>query len=533
MKDEKLTQGQRLDGVLDEQMISTITKTVVLTLQETGGGAAYSQQQAANDGQSETKTIDLIGLFFAIVEKFWLVVICAAIGTGFMALQSGKSVTMYTATAKLYIVNPDTSGINIANLQLGTVLTLDYQEVFKTWEVHQMVIEELGLPFGYEQMQGMLTVTNPEDTRVLYISVTYSNAELAANIANAYAKAAKAFIINTMRSEEPSDFSIALEPSIGRTVSRSNRIVMGFMVGSALAVGLLTLHYVLDDRPRSPEAIEQYGGIATLAVLPAFKEKKKIREGRRAEIIRDPNWAGPVLEIGKFPELDFVSLEAMNSLCTNLSYCGVGIRKIMITSRYASEGKSYISMNLMRTMTRLGRSVVLIDADLRASGVQHHFNLRYKGERRLGLSEYLSGLCELNEIVYQTDIPNAYIIPAGHEAPNPLELLDSKMMQDMVEGLGEHFDMVLMDTPPVGILSDAIALAKFCDGTLLVVGYLKGKQREIADAVKQIRQTGSRILGAVLNGVKFRSLSNKHYYYSSERYSGHYSRKYKYGSKHK
>ena len=97
--------------------------------------------------------------------------------------------------------------------------------------------------------------------------------------------------------------------------------------------------------------------------------------------------------------------------------------------------------------------------------------------------------------------------------------------------LGEQFDVVLMDTPPVGVLSDAVALAKFCDGTLLVVGYLKGKQQEIADAVKNIRQTGSKLLGAVLNGVKFRTLSNRHYYYNSERYSAHYSKRYRYSSK--
>jgi Mrp family chromosome partitioning ATPase len=104
-------------------------------------------------------------------------------------------------------------------------------------------------------------------------------------------------------------------------------------------------------------------------------------------------------------------------------------------------------------------------------------------------------------------------------------------MHQLVDWLGTQFDLVLLDTPPVGVLVDAVALAKFCDGALLVVGYRKGKQQEIGDAVKHIRQTGCKMLGAVLNGVKFRSLSNKHYYYSSERYSGHYSKRYKYGRK--
>ena len=85
---------------------------------------------------------------------------------------------------------------------------------------------------------------------------------------------------------------------------------------------------------------------------------------------------------------------------------------------------------------------------------------------------------------------------------------------------------LLLDTPPVGVLVDAVALAKYCDGALLVVGYRKGRQQEIGDAVQNIRQTGCKVLGAVLNDVRFKKLSNRHYYYSSKRYAGYYKKKY-------
>ena len=165
--------------------------------------------------------------------------------------------------------------ISFADLQMGTALTMDYQEVFRTWEVHEMVREELGLPYSYEAMQGMVSVTNPEDTRLLYITATHTDAQTAADIANAYAKAAKEFIITTMRGEEPSDFSLALVPSFGRVVSKTNNVAIGFMLGSVLAVGILTLLYVLDERPRTPEDISDYAGIPTLAVLPSAKERRR------------------------------------------------------------------------------------------------------------------------------------------------------------------------------------------------------------------------------------------------------------------
>lgn len=231
------------------------------------------------------------------------------------------------------------------------------------------------------------------------------------------------------------------------------------------------------------------------------------------------------LEITHFPELDYISAEGMNSLITNISYCGPNIRTIMITSRYSSEGKSYVSMNLMRSMAALGRRVVVVDADLRASGIQMDYSLRTATGTLLGLSDYLSGHCKLENALYQTNIPNAWMIPAGHEAPNPLQLLDTDTMKQLMEGLASNFDVVLVDTPPVGILVDGVALAKHCDGALLVVAYRHGKQREIGDVVESIKQTGCRVLGAVMNEVRFKNLSNKHYYYNSKRYATYYRKR--------
>lgn len=511
----------------NRELVSTVTMTVLQTLQATG--QITGEKKENRKRQQEPKTVDLAGMFFRILEKFWIILVSAAVCAIVMGVLAGNSVMTYSATSKLYIVNKDSSGVNISDLQLGTVLTLDYQEVFKTWEVHKMVIEELDLPYSYQQMQSMLTISNPEETRILYITVSNPDAKMAAKIANAYAKAAKTFIINTMEGVEPSDFSIALEPSVGSSANVGSSAVIGFVGGGVLAVAILAFLFVLDNRPRSPEAIQQYGGIPTLSVFPANKDKhptgKFTSKNKETPAIKSAP-TGNYLEVSNFPQLDYVCNEAMNTLCTNLSYCGKDIRKIMITSRYAGEGKSYIAMNLLRTFSQLGKRTVLIDTDLRASGIQSDYRLRYSTQSHYGLSEYLSGICGLDEAVYQTNLPNTYMIPAGHEAPNPLQLLDTRLMGELIEQLAEQFDVVLVDTPPVGVLADAVALAKFCDGALLVVGYCKGKQQEIGDAVENIKQTGCKVLGAVFNGVKFNSMSNRHYYYSSERYASHYNTRY-------
>lgn len=257
----------------DPQLVNTVA-AVVQVLQT--GKDEYGKQ---NDSHS-AKTIDLVGLFFHILEKFYIVLLAAMIGAAFLGYRSTKSIPMYTATAKLYIVNANSPAISISDLQLGTVLTMDYQEVFKTWEVHEMVREALNLPYSYEYMQSLITVTNPEDTRLLYITAHFHDAELAADIANAYAKAAKEFIINTMRGDAPSNFSVALVPGYASVASKTGAIIKGFLLGSVLAVGILTLLFVLDDRPRTPEDIAHYGGIPTLAILPSTKEAKRLSKKR-------------------------------------------------------------------------------------------------------------------------------------------------------------------------------------------------------------------------------------------------------------
>lgn len=511
---------QRADHLSGDQIQDIIRQTVRQTLQD----VEYSGRHAGRlKTEEEIKTIDLIGLFFFVLEKFWLVLLSAILFAGIFGWSASRSVPTYTATAKLYIVNPTNSGLNIYDLQLGSALTMDYQEVFRTWEVHEMVRDELALQYSYEELQSMLTVANPEDTRILYITVKNTDAQLAADIANAYAKAAKTFIMNTMKGEQPSDFSIALVPGTGYKTNRTQAIIMGFLLGSVLAAGILTLIFVLDNSPKTPEDINKYAGIPTLAILPVFQKTKKGEKRKTSptsDVLEEHS-----LQFMRFPELDITSTEGLNTLVINLSYCGSDIRKVMITSRFSGEGKSYVTMNLMRTLAGMKKKVVVVDTDLRASGIQTAYGLHYGSGPRSGLSEYLAGHCNADDVIYQTDVPNAWIVPAGHSAPNPLQLLDTEKMHRFVDSLAEQYDIVLLDTPPVGMMVDAVAMAKFCDGAVLVVGYHQGKLSEINDAVKNLQKTGCPVLGGVLNKVRLKSLSNQHYYYHSKRYSGYYKKK--------
>ena len=223
-------------------------------------------QTAGN--QPQAKTVDLVELFYYMLSKLHFLLLGMVLGAVLLGAYASSSITpIYTATSKLYIMGSTGSSI-IADLQIGSALTMDYQEVFKTWEVHQMVNEALGTNYSYSALQSMISVSNPEDTRILYITARYPDSQTAADIANAYATAAKRFIVQTMKTDEPSTFSIALVPGTASGGGITGYVIRGILLGTVLAGGILVLIFLLDNRPKSPEDVMRYANIPTLAVIP-------------------------------------------------------------------------------------------------------------------------------------------------------------------------------------------------------------------------------------------------------------------------
>ena len=221
---------------------------------------------------------DLFELFFRLLDKWFLIVLCAVIGGGAAYFYTARYITpLYQATAKIYVLTSRSSAVNLSDLQIGSILTYDYQEVFNTWEVHERVRANLDLPYNYGIMQSMLSVSNPEDTRILNISVSSDDPIEAAMMANEYATVAKRYISEIMSTEQPNLLSEALVPNVPYTPNRTRNAAMGFVAGAAIPMGIILLLFMLDDKIRSADDISKYAGIPTLAVVPIVKEANSRR----------------------------------------------------------------------------------------------------------------------------------------------------------------------------------------------------------------------------------------------------------------
>ena len=234
---------------------------------------------------ASARMIDLTDLFYRLAAG-WKIIVCAALLCAVIAgIYTVYFVTpMYQATSILYVLSPE-SILNISSLQLGTALTSDYIKVFDMWEVHEAVISNLNLGYTYTQMRENLTVTNSTGTRMLDISFTSPSPAEAAAIANEYAKVASEYIQQTMSTDKPNIMSLALEPANPVSPSRTRNILLGFGLGAVMAVILMTVRFLMDDKIKTSDELRDVTGLVTLAVVPvdenAAEQKSTVRKGNK------------------------------------------------------------------------------------------------------------------------------------------------------------------------------------------------------------------------------------------------------------
>ena len=276
--------------------------------------------------------------------------------------------------------------------------------------------------------------------------------------------------------------------------------LMSAFIGLVLAVGVaLGLDY-MNDTIKTPEDITRRLKLPFLGLVPAVRGDKH-----------------PLLASSQVPH-DFG--ESFRSLRTSLlsKYPDEGTKIIIVTSAQPLEGKTTTAANIAMALAYGGARVLLIDADMRRPGL--HRPLRLTNER--GLSQVLTGQARVRDVIQRTVDPNLLAITAGRTPPNPSELLSSERMKTLLANLTHGpFNWIVVDTPPVLAVTDAVILAPMVTGVTFVVGAEMTRRRLAERAIETVMQSRPRYAGVVLNKVNFEK--NKYYY---SRYYGHQYKNY-------
>lgn len=233
-------------------------------------GAINSNEKIVIEEQKQDVEIDLVDLFFYFQSKLAIIIAAFVVGAVAAGLITFFFITpKFTATAKLYMVSASSDTlVNLTDLNLGTSLSADYEEVVKIRPIFEDVIKKLDLPYTYEELLRMTTISVVKNTRILTIKVTSTDPDEAYEIANAMAKAAESQVPRLMDTSKPHIIEPAIVPIKKSSPSYSKNIIVGALIGLFIVLGILTAAFVMDDTFNSAEDVEKMFGIMPLTTIP-------------------------------------------------------------------------------------------------------------------------------------------------------------------------------------------------------------------------------------------------------------------------
>lgn len=213
--------------------------------------------------------LDLIDILYLIKARLWIILLSGILLASLVGLVSKfLSAPSYSSTTKLYILTKSTSITSLADIQMGTQLTQDYMVLVKSRPVVTKVIENLELDMTYEQMSGLISVSNPSDTRILEIRAAYPDAFVAKEIVDEFAVVAIDRIAKIMDTEKPTIVEEGYVAPYASNPGTMKNTILGGLLGAFAAAGIIIVLYLMDDTIKSSEDIEKYLGISTLGLIP-------------------------------------------------------------------------------------------------------------------------------------------------------------------------------------------------------------------------------------------------------------------------
>src|SRR6266567_2756914 len=306
---------------------------------------------------------------------------------------------------------------------------------------------------------------------------------------------------------------LARPPKVPVRPQKLLNITVGLVVGLILGVTLAFVKEALDNSIKSIEEAERVVNAPALAIVPL--ERELPHRPARALTRNNGNSKPNAAELALLKQPSSALAESFRTLLTSvvLSTAPRPPQALLITSTAAGEGKSTTALNLAIALAQRGDSTLIIDADLRRPGIAESLDL----VDDQGLASFLTGAHSIEAALKQfPPVPTLWVLPAGPKPPNPAQLLSSSAMESLLKELRQRFKFLVIDSPPVLPVTDAMILSTFVDGVAFVVESGVTARGAVARARKVLENVGARILGLVLNKVDVRH--NGHYGYYSQYY---------------
>ena len=461
-------------------------------------------------GKNDYIEIDIRELLIVLLKRWYLIVICFILATGSsFAITKFYLKPVYRAQTTLFLgkESDKVASLSIADIQVNNQLVADYRELLKSNLVAESIEKKLGVkPAKFKSSVNVQTV---KDSRIFSISYSDTDPKLAADVVNELALVIKQLATDVIRVKNVSIIDVAKVPERPVGPSAKKNVAIAGIIGLALAAGLIYILEIMDYTFKKPEDIERLMELTVIGAVPKFEGGKRGKSKESSESEQDYLKNLITKNDPKAP-----ASEAFREIRTNLHFKSLDkeLKTIVITSPSMGDGKTVTAVNMAVTLAKSGNKVLLIDSDLRKPKVHLYFGIR----NEKGLTNIIRGdIDDVDMYILELrDISNLNIITSGPIPPNPAEILSSNRMQSLLENLKKDYDYILLDTPPVGQVTDAAILAGIADGTIMVCACSQTRIDMAKRAKKALETVGSNILGTVL--TKFDIGRARYYSYNYE-----------------
>lgn len=438
-----------------------------------------------------------VAIYLRLARKWWWLFVAAFLVGGGLAYGISLRLTpSYQATTTLLVVQRQAEGaVQLNDIQTAERLANTFSRLVTIRPVMEQAISDGRLPFTPEELETRISVRNPVSTQLLEVSALSSDPGLAALMANTVATS---FISSNQAnlSNRPGLVSVverAEAPFYPVSPRKTLNAGLGAVALLLITVGAVMLLEYLDDTVKSPEQASEVSGLPTLGRIEQFEKSRTPRDQ---------------LQAAHRPRSTVA--EAYRAARTNLSYAidlGRDRRLVLVTSPGPGEGKTTTVANLAVVFGLAGHRVCVVDTDLRRPTLHRLFGL----DNQEGLTNLLLARePELDRAIQRTVYTNVSAVTSGPLPPNPSELLGSARMQEILERLKARFDVVLLDSPPALVVTDASVLATLADGLLIVTRARHTRTQQLRATVEELAQSGRPIAGIIINRVASR---DAYYYY--------------------
>lgn len=475
-----------------------------------------------NGSTGEISIADLIKL---MLSKLWLIILLFVLG-GVSAFCVSEFVLppQYESYTTMYVKNNNSSQAVVSAGDLSTAKSLvsTYIAILKSDTIMEEVGKSLLKEYGEEtiaevfpvtdgavstsSLKNSLTMSAVDNTEVMKISAVTTDAEISAALCRAIAKLAPDFLIRVVGagSVETIDEAQVKKNPVSPNVPKNTLI--GAIAGALLACAIIFLMDFFDNTVKNPEHLsEKYK-------IPILGEIHDIEENKKSHV---PNYY--LITDNTTP---FYVTESYKTMRTNLIFSlSTSDKKIIaVSSAMPSEGKSTTAANMAIALSQLSNNkILLIDGDMRKPVQHRNFGLKNSS----GLSTILGKMANLEECIQVSVMENLDIMTAGTQPPNPAELLGSEQMKVLLNQLSKQYNYIIIDMPPLNVVSDALAVSQLVGGMVFVVKHSVTTSDDIDQVIRKAELSKMKLLGFAVTRIKRKNSGNSYYYKKYHNYGGY------------